>query len=115
MSTALEKFNIASLFTFTEQTTLRIWFDLDQAGHDVDADRFLRAGLMVEHFQSRLSDVVAERSQEDLAKLAELEQAFQNEIDLAQGILAADKKNSGGTVTLTRDQYGVIKHFFGFS
>lgn len=102
-------FDIAQMFTHTERITLRIWFDLDSAGKDVDADRLLQAGLILEHFQSRLPDDPAARTPEMLAKVAELEQAFQNEVQLAQGILTDKVKQTivnGPIVTETRSFNG---------
>lgn len=114
MSTPQEKNDIAQLFTNTEKQALRIWFDLDSNGHDVEADQMLQDGLQLEHFQSRLDDVVANRSQLDLAKMAELEQAFQNRVDLSNGILLADKKKQTTGVTLTQAQFNQAAAFFGW-
>lgn len=114
MSTPQEKNDIAQLFTNTERQTLRIWFDLDQAGHDVDADNMLQAGLQLEHFQSRLDDVVANRTTADLAKMAELEQNFQNVVSISEAIIAADKKTAA-QVSLTLDQIARLKTFFGWT
>lgn len=105
MSTAAQKLAIAQTFTNTERQTLRIWFDLDQAGHDVDADNLLQAGLILEHFQSRLDDVPSNRSVDDLDMLMQLEQQFQNAVDLANGILKGTTKAGSipmPIVTVTR-------------
>ena len=114
MSTPQEKNDIAQLFTNTERETLRIWFDLDQAGLDVDADAMLQAGLQLEHFQSRLDDVVANRSQADLAKEAELAANFANVSQLMQAKLDAMKKAGGGAATLTPAQFQQLANFFAW-
>lgn len=114
MSTPQEKNDIAQLFTNTERETLRIWFDLDQAGLDVDADNMLQAGLQLEHYQSRLDDVVANRTAADLAKMAELQANFLNVAQLMQAKLDAQKKTGSNSATITEAQWAKVRAFFGF-
>lgn len=55
-------------FTAHELLTLRVWFDLDIAGNDELAERFLKAGLSLEHFTSLLPSNLAERTPEQMAQ-----------------------------------------------
>ena len=82
------------LFTNTERVVLRVWFDLDQAGFEVDADRLLNSGLLLEHLQSTVDDDPNKRSPEEVAELATLESDFRNELSIAAGILGGERHNS---------------------
>lgn len=83
-------------FTNHELLTLRVWFDLDQAGHDDLAQKLLDAGLMLEHYTSLLDSDPAKRTQAEVTAQSQLLFAFMQVLDESNKQLAQDAK---GTVT----------------
>src|SRR2546428_13939407 len=51
-------------FTDTEDTTLDVWLQLENADLDEEAAKFLNAGLLFEHYLSQLPNDPAQRSSE---------------------------------------------------
>lgn len=76
-------------FTNHELLTLRVWFDLDAAGNDELAQRFLDAGLMLEHYTSLLDNDPNVRTLSELVNQAALSFALQQVLDEANTFLRA--------------------------
>src|SRR2546429_1436412 len=56
-------------FTDTEDTTLDVWLQLENADLDEEAAKFLNAGLLFEHYLSQLPNDPAQRSSEQVEQL----------------------------------------------
>lgn len=78
------KFDHAREFTNHEILTLRVWFDLDSAGLDDLAEKFLDAGLMLEHYTSLLDNDPSKRSNEEVQQQQTLSFELQRILNQAE-------------------------------
>jgi len=82
-----QKLEHAQEFTDIERQTLRVWFDVDQAGNDMLADAVLNAGLQFEHYTSLLPDDTDDRSPGQLANQQHLAFLLSVQLNLAAAFL----------------------------
>lgn len=84
-------------FTNHEILTLRVWFDLDAAGLDDLAEKFLDAGLMLEHYTSLLDNDPSKRSPQETAQQNTMAFEVNRLLNQAEAALqeAARKKTQG--------------------
>jgi len=71
-------------FTDTEDTTLDVWLQLENANLDEEAAKFLNAGLLFEHYLSQLPNDPAQRSSEQVEQLETYRRDFETALDEAQ-------------------------------
>ena len=87
MSTNIDKVNHTQEFTDIERQTLRVWFDVDDAGNDALADAVLNAGLNFEHYTSLLPDAPGDRTPEQLATQSRMAFILSEQLSLAEAFL----------------------------
>jgi hypothetical protein len=75
-------------FTNHELLTLRLWFDVDQAGNDELAQRLLDGGLMLEHYTSLLDNDPAARTPTEVFNQSQLAFAFSQLVSEAMTFLS---------------------------
>src|SRR5881397_1178858 len=75
-------------FTDTEDTTLDVWLQLENADLDEEAAKFLNAGLLFEHYLSQLPNDPAQRSSEQVEQLETYRRDFETALDEARSALA---------------------------
>lgn len=80
-------------FTDIENVTLRIWFDLDQAGLEREAAEVLDTGLMFEHFTSLLPSDPSMRTPEQMTTQRRLQLLLDDAIRRGREALSAHHPN----------------------
>ncbi len=81
-------------FTDTEDTTLDVWLQLENASLDDEAAKFLNAGLLFEHYLSQLPNDPAQRSSEQVEQLETYRRDFETALDEARSALASAMSTS---------------------
>jgi len=76
-------------FTDTEDTTLDVWLQLENADLDEEAAKFLNAGLLFEHYLSQLPNDPAQRSSEQVEQLETYRRDFETALDEGRSALAS--------------------------
>ncbi len=76
-------------FTNTEDTGLRVWLDLENAGLEDQAASFLNKALLFEHYLSQLPNDPTKRTPEQLEQLETYRRDFEDALDLANTALRA--------------------------
>src|SRR6266487_3433346 len=82
-------------FTDTEDTTLDVWLQLENADLDEEAAKFLNAGLLFEHYLSQLPNDPAQRSSEQVEQLETYRRDFETALDQARSALASAMSSAG--------------------
>src|SRR5436305_9379860 len=95
-------------FTDTEDTTLDVWLQLENADLDEEAAKFLNAGLLFEHYLSQLPNDPAQRSSEQVEQLETYRRDFETALDEARSALASamSASASGAYTTQTKTSLG---------
>ncbi len=94
-------------FTNHELLTLRIWFDLDQAGNDDLAERLLDAGLMLEHYTSLLDNDPSRRAANEVMAQSQLQFAFLQVLNEANTFLSRRARMQADKVPAMIAQVGL--------
>ncbi len=82
-------------FTDTEDTTLDVWLQLENANLDEEAAKFLNAGLLFEHYLSQLPNDPSQRSSEEKEQLETYRRDFETALDQARSALASSMSSAG--------------------
>ncbi len=82
-------------FTDTEDTTLDVWLQLENADLDEEAAKFLNAGLLFEHYLSQLPNDSSQRSSEEKEQLETYRRDFETTLDQARSALASAMSSAG--------------------
>lgn len=89
-------------FTNHELLTLRVWFDLDQAGNDRLAQELLDAGLMLEHYTSLLDNDPAKRTTAEVIAQNQLAFTFSQRLQEANEFFRTQRQQTTIVESLRR-------------